>query len=57
MGSISGMIFGPEERQYLSSGDLDTFRVGDSELREAVGVESLPTYFNGEFYWSDELPI
>ncbi|WP_254280158.1 CHAT domain-containing protein [Haloarcula marina] len=53
LGTIHMPFIGTNNRYYLASGTIGTFRVTEDELRDYLNLENVPIKFEGESIWSD----
>ncbi len=56
-----GSVFKPHvndnEQHFLSSGEIETFRVSEDELLRFLDLEDVPVRNGGELYWSQSIDI
>ncbi|WP_129115819.1 hypothetical protein [Halegenticoccus tardaugens] len=55
MGTIAGTFNGEPGVHYIASGEVETYAVSATEIRETLSVEELPLLFDGELTWTTDL--
>ncbi|WP_225333282.1 hypothetical protein [Halomicrobium urmianum] len=57
LGAITRPHVSGVTKYYLNSGELDTYSLSESELRELLQTQVFPVVVDGTLYWSDDVPI